>query len=161
MAYMSINYQIDEHATGYPSNLNAQPYGEHILNIEVATDTDNGMLISADNTKAWKSFDVFEEKAVTTFTGIIEQQMPNGNWLVLVTNPGDAMLVYQEPRTPYESPREFLDEKHFYNKAGDVVRCYVLNKWDRFEVSALAFNGTPEAGKAITGVSNKKMTVSA
>lgn len=159
MAYMSINWAISEHGTGFPSNTLAQEYGNHILNVKLASNTDNGMLVAADVSKKWADFDVFDEAAVTTFTGVIEQQMPNGNWLVLVTNPGDALLVYQKPLTPYESPRELLQEKAFYNKAGDIVRCYVLSKFDRIEVSASNFNGTPRAGKAITGVSSKKMTI--
>ena len=45
------------------------------------------------------------------------------------------------------------------NKTGDIVRCYGLVKYDRFEVSAEGFNGTPEVGSSITGVANKKLTV--
>lgn len=158
MAYMHINYNVDEHATALPSNLLGQNYAAHLFNIFLATDADNGNLVAAGD---WKSFDVFEEAAATTFKGKIVQKMPNGNWLVLVTDPGDALLVYQKPLTPYESPREFLEESAFYNKAGDIVRCYELRKWDRFEVSAKAFSGTPDVGKSITGVSSKKMTISA
>lgn len=159
MAYMNISFNVDEHATGLPSNVLGQEYGQHILNIKLASDTDNGMLIAADDSKVWPEFDVFDEKAVTTFEGIVEQQMPNGNWLVLVTDPGDACLVYQKPLTPYESPRELTNESAFYNKEGDIVRSYVLSKWDRFEASAKAFSATPVAGKKITGVANKKMTL--
>lgn len=158
MAYMHINYSVDEHATALPSNLLGQNYGAHIFNIKLGSNTDNGNLVAAGD---WDSFDVFEEAAVTTFTGKIVEQMPNGNWLVLVTDPGDALLVYQKPLTPYESPREFMKESAFYNKKDDIVRCYGLCKWDRFEASDLAFDGTPEVGKSITGVSAKKMTVGA
>ena len=157
MAYMHINWTVDEHATALPSNVLAQEYGAHIFNIKLSSNTDNGNLVAAGD---WESFDVFEEAAVTTFTGKIVEQMPNGNWLVLVTNPGDALLVYQKPLTPYESPREFLEESAFYNKAGDIVRCYELRKWDRFEVSEKAFSGDdPEVGATISSVSSKKMVV--
>lgn len=158
MAYMSIKQTVEQHATALPSNVLAQEYGAHIFNILLGTDADNGNLVAAGD---WHEFDVFEEAAVTSFTGKIVQKMPNGNWLVLVTNPGDALLLYQKPLTPYESPRALTEESAMYNKAGDIVRCYELRKWDRFEVSKLAFNGKPEEGKAISGVANKKMTISA
>ena len=156
MAYMSLNFNVGQHATALPSNVLAQEYGAHIFNILLETDTDNGNLVAAGD---WHDFDVFEEGAVTTFEGEIVQKMPNGNWLVLVTDPGDALLVYQKPLTPYESPRELTKESAFYNKAGDIVRCYELRKWDRFEASDLAFTGTPEVGASITGVASKKMTI--
>lgn len=157
MAYMSVAMSTSKHATSLPSNVLAQDYGAHIFNILLSTDADNGNLVAAGE---WDSFDVFKEGAVTTFEGEIVQQMPDGNWLVLVTNPGDALLVYQEPLTPYDSPAILKKEESFFNAAGDIVRCYELRKWDRFEVSAEAFSGTPEVGATISGVSSKKMTVS-
>ena len=157
MAYMSVNFSVGEHATALPSNVLAQDYGAHIFNILLATDADNGNLVAAGD---WHSFDVFEEAAVTTFEGKVVQKMPNGNWLVLVTNPGDALLVYQKPLTPYESPRELTKESAFYNEAGAIVRCYELRKWDRFEVSEEAFSTTPSVGASITSVASKKMVVS-
>ena len=156
MAYMSINWQYDKHATALPSNVLAREYGAHTFNIKLSSDTDNGNLVAAGD---WESFDVFEEAAVTTFEGKIVEQMPNGNYLVLVTDPGDALLVYEKPLTPYESPREFTREEAFYNKEGAIVRCYELRKWDRFDASALAFNGTPEVNSIINGIEDKKMTV--
>lgn len=157
MAYMNVAWTVSEHATGLPSNVLAQDYGAHIFNILLGSDCDNGNLVAAGD---WAKFDVFNEAAVTTFTGKIVQQMPNGKWLVLVTNPGDALFVYQKPLTPYESPRELVKEEAFFNKAGDIVRAYELRKWDRVEVSDAGFNGTPAVGATISGVANKKMTVS-
>lgn len=159
MAYMHVNYAVTKHGTGFPANVLAQEYGDHILNVKLASDTDNGMLVAADVSQAWPEFDVFDEVAVTTFEGIVEQQMPDGMWLVCVTNPGDALFVYQKPLTPYESPRELTKEDAFFNKAGDIVRCYNLAKYDRIAVSEDNFNGTPVAGALINGVEDKKMTV--
>ena len=158
MAYMHVAMSTTKHATALPSNVLAQDYGAHIFNIELASAADNGNLVAAGD---WKELDVFEEGAVTTFTGKIVQKMPNGNWLVLVTNPGDALLVYQKPLTQYDSPAELTKEEFFYNKAGDIVRCYELRKWDRFEASAEAFTGTPAEGASISGVASKKMTIGA
>jgi hypothetical protein len=117
------------------------------------------MLVAADVTKAWPEFDVFDEATVNTFEGIVEQQMPDGTWLVCVTNPGDALLVYQKELTAYESPRELLKPTAMFNKAGDIVRCYKLSKFDRISISADNFNGTPVAGATISGVEDKKMTI--
>ena len=156
MAYMSINWSVDQHATALPSNVLAQDYGAHIFNIKLASNADNGNLVAAGD---WEAYDVFDEAAVTTFEGKIVHKMPNGNWLVLVTDPGDALLVYQKPLTPYESPRELTEESAFFNKKDDIVRCYELRKWDRFEASDAAFTGTPAVGATISGVASKKMTI--
>lgn len=158
MAYMSINMSVGQHATALPSNVLAQEYGAHILNIKLGSDTDNGSLVKAGD---WLELDVFEEEAASEFEGRIVQKMPNGNWLVLVDDPKDCFLVYQKPLTPYESPRDLTKESAMYNLKDDIVRCYELRKWDRFEVSEKAFNGTPEVGATVSGVSEKKMTVSA
>lgn len=159
MAYMHVDYAVTKHGTGYPANTLASQYGEHIVNVKLASDTDNGMLVAADVTKAWPEFDVFDEAAVTNFEGIVEQQMPDGTWLVCVTNPGDALLVYQKELTAYESPRELLKPSAMYNKTGDIVRCYKLAPFDRIAVSEDNFNGTPEAGALVNGVEDKKMSV--
>lgn len=158
MAYMSINMSVGQHATALPSNVLAQEYGAHILNIKLGSDTDNGSLVKAGD---WLELDVFEEEAASEFEGRIVQKMPNGNWLVLVDDPKDCFLVYQKPLTPHESPRDLTKESAMYNLKDDIVRCYELRKWDRFEVSEKAFNGTPEVGATVSGVSEKKMTVSA
>ncbi len=144
------------HARALPSNVVSQRYGNHMPSVLLSTDTDNGNLIAVGN---WTGWDYFAEAAVTTFKGKIIAQDKNGDWVVLVTDPGDAVFVYQKPLTPYETPEELLNEKTMYNKAGDIVRTYILTKYDRITVSTEGFNGTPAVGKNITGVSAKKMTV--
>lgn len=156
MPYMDIHYSVDQHAVALPNNVLSQDYAGHIFNVYLSTDTDNGNLVKIGD---WKEYDVFNEAAVTEFEGKIVQKMPNGNWLVLVTNPGDAKLVYQKPLNPVESPREFTKESAMYNKAGSIVRAYELHEFDRFELSDLGFDGTPSVGATISGVSNKKLTV--
>lgn len=145
------------HARALPSNVVAQRYGNHMPSIQVSTDTDNGNLIAVGD---WLGWDYFAEAAVTTFKGKIIAQDKNGDFVVLVTDPGDACFVYSEPLTPYESPKDLLNEKTMYNKAGDIVRTYVLTKLDRITVSAEGFSGNdPAVGKSITGVTAKKMVV--
>lgn len=149
-----------KHARALPSNVVSQRYGDHIPSVRVATDTDNGNLIAVG---AWAGWDFFDEAAVTTFTGEIIAQDKNGDFVVLVRDPGDACFVYTKPLTPYETPEELLDERMFYNKAGDIVRAYVLTKFDRITVSSEGFysptSATPKVGDAVTGVTNKKLTI--
>lgn len=158
MALMSMFYEISKHATANPSNVLAGEYGAHMFSIQLESDCDNGNLVAAGD---WLSLDLFAEKAATTFKGKIVEKMGNGNYLVLVEEPGDALLVYQVPVGAEEWTSTFKKESNLYNKAGDIVRAYELKKWDRFEVSAEGFNGEPAVGKEITGVANKKMTVGA
>ena len=111
--------------------------------------------------EADKVDNVFEEAEATEFDGEIVHQMPNGNWLVLVHDAKGAKFVYQTPLTPVESPKEFLKESVFYNEEGSICRCYDLYPNDRFEVSDLAFEGTPEVGAKIKSIKNKKMVIAA
>ena len=155
---MNIFYDLGKHATCIPSNVLARDRGAHIFSIELTSDTDNGNLIAVGD---WTSRDVYKEAAATTFTGKIVEKEADGNYLVLVTNPGDAVLVYSVPIAAEDFTKEWTKESNMYNKSGDIVRCYGLCKYDTFEVSAEGFDGTPEVGKEITGVSNKKLTVGA
>ena len=103
--------------------------------------------------------DVFAEAAVTTFAGKIVAINPDGTYLVLVTNPGDAAFVYTKPMGPYSEP-SLRSETLFYNKAGEVARVYGLHKNDRISVSAEGFSGgTPAVGKTISSVANKKLVI--
>lgn len=157
---MSLKYQIGQHATANPSNIQAAEYGgKHMYSIQLDSDTDNGNLIAPGN---WIGLDLFDEAEVTAFKGEIVQQMPNGNWLVLVTSKDDetdACLVYQVPVGAEEWTNTWKKESNLYNPAGTIVRCYGLCYHDRFEVSDLAFTGTPKVGAKITGVADKKMVI--
>lgn len=160
MANMSIFYEIAKHATANPSNILSGEYGsKHMYSIELSSDCDNGNLVAPGE---WLGLDRFSEAEATTFTGKIVEKMGNGNFLVLVTSKTDetdACLVYQVPVGAEDWTNEWKKESNLYNKAGDVVRAYGLSYHDRFEVSAEGFEGTPEVGAEITGVSNKKMVV--
>jgi hypothetical protein len=155
---MTSAFQINAtHARALPSNVVSQRYGNHMPSVRIDTDTDNGNLIAVGD---WVAWDYFAEAAVTSFTGKIIAQDKNGDWVVLVTDPGDAVFVYQKPLTPYESPEQLLSEKTMYNKAGDIVRTYTLTKFDRITVSTEGFTGNdPAVGSTISGVTNKKMVV--
>lgn len=159
MSIMSIKYNVDQHATANPSNVvSGGTYGGHMFSIQLDTDTDNGNLIAVGE---WIGLDLFAEAAVTKFEGKIVEKMSNGNYLVLVEDPGDAVLVYSVPVGAEDWTNNWKKESNLYNEAGSIARAYELKKWDRFEVSAEGFNGTPEVGKSITGVADKKMTIGA
>ena len=74
-------------------------------NVELTTAADNGNLIARGD---WVSLDLYKEAAVTTFEGVVQEQAANGNWYVEVTNPGDALFVYQQPVIAEESTNTCL-----------------------------------------------------
>jgi len=156
MANMSVFYTIAKHATANPSNILAAEGGAHMYSVQLESDADNGNLIGIGD---WIGLDLFAEAEATTFTGKIVEKMANGNYLVLVEDPGDAYFVYQVPVGAEEWTNKWKAEYNLYNAAGDIVRVYGLVKHDRFEVSVEGFEGDPAVGAAITGVSNKKMVV--
>lgn len=153
---MAIKYEIEKHATAFPSKLLASNGGKHIYNIELNTDADNGNLVAKGD---WISLDLYDEAAVTTFEGKIQEQAANGNWYVEVVDPGDALLVYQVPMISEEWTNSFLKESNFYNLAGDTVRAHELAEGDIFEASAEAFTGEVGKGKTISSVAEKKMVI--
>ena len=156
MANMHVFYEITKHATAFPSNILAAEGGAHMFSIELAEDCDNGAIVKAG---AWKSLDLFEEAEATEFEGTIVEKMANVNYLILVEEPHDALFVYQVPVGAYEWTNEWKKESILYNKAGDRVRAYGLVKYDRFELSKEGFEGEPEVGKKINGISAKKLVV--
>lgn len=153
---MAIKYTIAQHATANPAKVLARLGGKHIYSVKLTSDTDNGNLIARG---AWLGRDLYEEAAATKFTGIVRQQEPNGNWLVEVTDPGDALFCYVAPIIEEEFNNTFKKESNFYNAKGDVVRAYELAVGDTLEVSEEGFSATPTAGAAVTGVAAKKMTI--
>lgn len=152
-----IRYQIEKHAVAFPSKLVAQNGGEHIYNIQLSADCDNGNLVAKGN---FIDLDLYEEAAVTEFKGVIQKKAANGNWYVEVVTPGDALFVYMPAFIAEEWTNKFKAEENFFNAAGEVVRGYALHVGDIFEVSAAGFTGTPEAGKTVT-VEAKKLKIAA
>lgn len=152
---MAIKYNIEKHAVAFPSKLIAQNGGEHIYNIELATDTDNGNFVARGE---FMDIDLYAEAEVTSFEGVIQKQAANGNWYVEVVEPGDALFVYMQAFIAEEWTNKFKAEHNFYNAAGDVVRGYGLHKGDVMEISAEGFDGEPVAGASVS-VAGKKLVV--
>ena len=146
---MAIKFTIDKHAYCFPTKVLAGNGGEHILNIELTSDADNGSIVSAGE---YKSFDNYvEAEAPTTYAAKIVDTAADGNFYVQVVEPADAILVCEVINNPYTNyDSRFKSDKNFYNAAGDVVRGYVLHKYDIYELSEEGFDGTPEVGKTVT-----------
>lgn len=146
---MAIKFTIENHAYAFPTKVLAGNGGEHILNIELTSDADNGCIVSAGD---YKSFDNYvEAEAPAAYEAKIVDVAADGNFYVEVVNPADAILVYEVPviaEQNYDS--RFKAIKNFYNLKGDVVRGYVLHKHDIYELSEEGFEGTPEVGKTVT-----------
>lgn len=154
---MAIRFEIEKHAYCFPTKVLAGNGGEHILNIELTNDADNGSIVSVGD---YVSFDNYmEAEAPAAYEGKIIDVAADGNFYVEVVEPADAVLVYEVPviaEQNYDS--RFKAIKNFYNVKGDVVRGYVLHKHDIYELSEEGFDGTPEVGKSVT-ISGRKHVV--
>ena len=146
---MSIRFEIEKHAYCFPTKVLAGNGGEHILNVKLTADADNGAIIGIGD---YESFDNYvEATAPATYEAKIVDKAADGNFYVEVVEPAGAALVYEVPvmtMSNYDS--RFKDVKNFFNENGSVVRAYVLHKHDIYELSEEGFDGTPEVGKTVT-----------
>ena len=149
---MAIGITKTEHISGFPSKVAASSGCPHIYNIRLTADHDNLQLVGRGN---YVAFDEYQETTVPNgFTAVIRQQAANGRWYVEVTSDTEALLLWNSPLNPY-TEADLSSEKYFYNAQGDTVKGYELFDGDVYEVSAIAFDGTPVAGKALTYVNGK------
>ncbi len=160
---MAIKLNIENtHAVVFPSKLVAGNGGEHIVNLTLTADCDNGVIRSIGN---WKAFDEYEEAAAPAgFAGIIREKGTgtDNSWYVEVVTPADAVLVDEVEEFTNTYDARFTDLHNWYNPAGATVRAYVLHKYDIFELSVEGFDGTPAAGKSVTAdASTGKLVVGA
>lgn len=154
---IKLNFD-NTHAYCFPTKVLSGMVG-HVLNIVLNEDADNGSIVTT-SAASYVSFDNYtEEDAPADYEGRIIDIAADGNFYVEVVNPADAILICEvidNPYTNYDS--RFQDDKLFYNAKGDVVRGYVLNKHDVYELSEEGFEGTPEVGKTVT-ISGRKHVV--
>ena len=147
---MAVDITVtNTHAYCFPSKLVAGNGGQHIYNLYLTADRDNGVIRSLG---AWKEFEVYTEgNAPASFAGVIREQAADGNWYVEVTAPADAVLVCEVEDTPGTNyDKRFTDPKAFYNASGSTVRAYGLIAHDIFEISEEGFSGIPSKGKTVT-----------
>lgn len=137
---MAIRYTIEQHASAFPSKVLAREGGKHIYNVKLTNDCDNGNFIARD---AWLGLDLYSEKAATKVEGIVREVAANGNFYVEITDPGDALFVYQVPMIEEEYSNAFKVETNFFNAKDSVVRAYELAVGDVVEISAAGFTAKP------------------
>lgn len=154
---MSFKYNVSKFPVAGTSKLLATQGGKHIFNILLSTDAWNGALVKKG---AYGGFEYYAEDTASTFEGIVIDQAANGNWYVEVTNPGDAILIYNPPVVEAEYNKDFSSEKSFYLKAGEIGRGHELAIGDVFELSADGFSGTASKGATVNGVTGKKPVIS-
>lgn len=143
---MAIKYTIEKHTVAFPSKVRSMTAG-HILNILLEEDRDNGSIVAQGD---FVDIDLYKAKASTGVEGVVRCQLPNKNWLVEITEPGDGIFLRNVPMSAEDWTKRWQDEANFYNANGDVVLGYTLSKYDCVEVSAEGFDTTPEAGKKVT-----------
>lgn len=152
----------NRHTVAESTKLLATYHGDHIYNIKLGADRDNGVIIGKG---AFVENDTFSEgTASNSFRGIILEQAANGSWVVEVTAASDGdLLVLQVPESPYEFEKEAQAERQFFNKKDDVVRAYQLRYGDQFTLSAPGFTTEPTAasiGKTVTvNATSKKLVI--
>lgn len=148
-----IDYSITAtHNEAFPSKLLAANGGEHIFDILLTADHDNGVIVGRGNYVKLGTYQ--EATAPANFAGIIREQAANGNWYVEVTVPDGALWILMPEISPY-GISQLENPKAWYNASGDTVKGYELHKGDIFEMSAEGFNGTPAANTAVTFANGK------
>lgn len=143
------------HNEAFPSKLLAANGGEHIYDILLTANHDNGVIVGRG---AYIKLGTYEEAAAPNgFAGILREQAANGNWYVEVTTPAEALWILMPEISPY-GLKVLEDPKAWYNVAGDTVKGYELHKGDIFEMSDEGFSAAPttaKIGKAVTFASGK------
>ena len=153
---MAIDIRTGTHIVTFPSKV-ASMMGQydHVYNIVLDTDTDNGVLATRG---AYVDFDQYEQGAVTanTVEGKILKQAANGNWYIEITKlPAvEILYLYNSPVSEY-AEKEFQDESLFYNKEDEVAQGAVLTIGDVIEYSDTAITGTPAANTTVKYTSGK------
>ena len=145
---MAYRIMYEDHTVCWVNNVLASQYGEHIRNVDVKEDADNGKIVSLGD---WIELDRYEEADYSgDFEGKIRGQSPRGHWYIEVTKPEDAWLIYQDPIIEAEFNKRIKQESNFFHEKGSTVRAYKLSKHDIIEISELGFDGTPEKDKTVT-----------
>lgn len=148
---MAIRFNIENnHAVVFPSKLVAGQGGEHIVNLKLTADRDNGTIRGIGE---WVGFDEYEEAAAPSeFEGIIRTKgtETKNSWYVEVVTPADAVLIDEVEVFTNTYDQRFTDKHNWFNPEGATVRGYILHKYDIFELSEEGFDGTPAEGSTVT-----------
>lgn len=152
---MAVKYTFEKHAVAFPTKVLARNGGEHIYNIRIAKDMDNGTFVGKGD-----FMDVDEYAAGTVPTGFeltVRTQMENGNYLVEMTKAptdGELLFLYNQPVFAADYDSRFTADEVFYNAKGDDVSGYVLAVGDYVEISADGFDGDVAVDAKITAIAD-------
>lgn len=150
---MAYDINVTKHAVFFPSKILAENGGEHIFDVKLTSNMDNGTIIGRSTTWATGEFDVYTQAAAPNgVAGIIQAQAANGNWYIEVTAANGALVLYNSEILPRDD-RDLSQISMYYNASGDVVQAIELHKGDIFELSAEGFTTTPvstSVGKAVS-----------
>ena len=140
------------HTVAESTALLGTKYGEHMYNVKMKDDHDNGVILGLGD---YVEFDYFDEKPSSgTFEGTILMQNANGSWMIRTEKAADGdVLILSVPMTAYEFETEAKAERQFYNGAGEIARGYQLRYGDRFSLSKEGFTTEPsdaDIGKKVT-----------
>lgn len=140
------------HTVAESTQLLGTKYAEHMYNVEMAKDHDNGVILGLGD---YVEFDYFAEaQSSGNFEGKILMQNANGTWMIRTEKADDGdILILSVPMTAYEFESEAKAERQFYNGAGEIARGYQLRYGDRFSLSKEGFTTEPtdaDIGKTVT-----------
>lgn len=124
---------VSEHIVAESSRLKATIAG-HIYDLRMIEDTDNGIIVSVDNTITPSDAGYNEEEQVYNAKAYAS---------------GDKPYLVLTPPLAYNGRKLWSAEKYFYNATGDVARCYELYEDDIYTISEMAFSGSPAVGKYV------------
>lgn len=99
--------------------------GQHIYNVKMPEDCDNGTLLQLGN---YVEDEYYEGQAVDSQS---------------------AVLVLNPPLPENTALKDYASEDRYYNAKYSIVRCYSLAPRDRYTISEEAFSEAPEIGKYV------------
>lgn len=147
---------VTKHGVAESTKLKATECG-HIYNVKADKNLDNGTIVAKN---AYLERDIYSAKdsevysatsgSEAGFEGVIREVAANGNFIVEVIRPADALLVLTVPGSYISSPARFAAEDQFYNAKDSIMRCYELVVGDEFAVSAECFDTTPSKGQTVS-----------
>lgn len=149
MATGYLNF-ANHHTVAESTNILGTEFGEHIYNVQMAQDHDNGVILGLGD---YVEFDYYAEAQAKGFKGQILMQNANGSYMVRTLEAADGdVLILATPKTYYEFETEAKAERQFYNAQGDIVRAYQLRYGDTFSLSKEGFTTEPTEAQ-VTGKS--------
>lgn len=152
---MAVKKSYARHAVAFPTKVLAAEGGEHILNVVMDKDRDNGEIVEIND---YVDIDRYSVQDTTKAEGVVRHLPNNGNVWIEITSDVEVVFVYAVPNNPYASTRAEKDDHYFYNAKDDVVRGYILHKRDIVEESMENFTGfdtLPAVGDKVVSAGGK------